>query len=127
MTPQSKRADRRRDEGRSGAQSPAEARHRPPRAEYKVRARVWRYPGAAGWHFANLSPRQSSEIRARFSEDSPGWGSVPVTVRIGETVWHTSLFPDRKSGTYLFPIKAAVRKQHGIAAGDTISGVVHVR
>ena len=98
-----------------------------PKAEYHVRAKVWRYPGAAGWHFANLSRRQSAEIRVRFGPEARGFGSIPVTVRIGRTAWRTSLFPDRKSGTYLVAIKADVRKKEGIAADDTVSAVVHVR
>ena len=99
----------------------------PPRAEYQVRTRVWLYAGVGGWHFANLSPRQSAEIRKQFGNEARGWGSLPVTVRIGRTEWRTSLFPDRKSKTYLFAIKAAVRKKEGIAAGDRITAVVQIR
>ena len=94
--------------------------------QYRVRAKVWRYPGKGGWHFANLSRRQSAEIRIRFAEQRRGWGSVPVTVRIGRTVWQTSLFPDKKSPTYIFAIKADVRERERIGDGDTISAVVTV-
>jgi hypothetical protein len=97
------------------------------RAEYRVRAKVWRYPGKGGWHFANLSPRQSAEIRVRFGMDARGWGSLPVRVRIGQTDWETSLFPDRKSDSYLFAIKADVRKREGIATGDAITALVQIR
>lgn len=92
-----------------------------------MRAGVWLYPGAGGWHFANLSPRQSFEIKERFGRERPGFGAVPVRVTIGDTTWETSLFPDRKSGTYLFAIKAAVRKAEGIASGDRVTAVVQVR
>lgn len=98
-----------------------------PRAEYRVRAKVWRYPGKGGWHFANLSPRQSAEVRGRFGMDARGWGSLPVRVRIGETEWGTSLFPDRKSSSYLFAIKADVRRRERVAAGDRITAVVQIR
>jgi hypothetical protein len=96
-------------------------------AEYKVRAKVWLYPGAGGWHFINLPAAQSEEIKWRFGTSARGWGSIPITVRIGRTEWRTSLFPDRKSDSYLFAIKADVRKKEHIASGDTISAVVQVR
>jgi hypothetical protein len=99
----------------------------PPQAEYRVRARVWLYAGAGGWHFANLSERQSHEIKGRFGENRRGWGAVPVTIRIGRTIWRTSLFPDRKSATYLFAIKAEVRREEGISVGDTIRAIVQIR
>jgi hypothetical protein len=98
-----------------------------PRAEYTVRARVWLYPGAGGWHFANLSARQSAEIRDLFGPEARGFGSLPVIVRIGRTEWETSLFPHRESGTYLFAIKAAVRKAEDVAAGDRITATVCIR
>src|SRR5689334_14967496 len=98
-----------------------------PRAEYKVRAKVWLYPGMGGWHFANLSPRQSTEIRIRFGTSARGFGSLPVSVKIGRTEWKTSIFPDRKSESYLFAIKAEVRKKEHIVAGRTITAVVQIR
>jgi hypothetical protein len=87
---------------------------------------MWLYPGPGGWHFANLSRRQSVEVRARFGEERRGFGSIPVRVRIGGTEWSTSLFPDRKTNTYLFAIKAEVRKAEHIADGDTITAIVQV-
>ena len=56
-----------------------------------------------------------------------GWGAVPVTVQIGKTAWQTSLFPDKKSESYLFAIKAEVRRQEAIVAGDTIRAIVQIR
>ena len=94
--------------------------------QYRVRAKVWLYPGKGGWHFATLPPKLSSEIRVRFSSEARGWGSLPVRVRIGETQWKTSLFPDTKSRSYLFAIKAAVRRSEHIRAGDTITATVTV-
>lgn len=47
-----------------------------------------------------------------------GWGAIPVTVRIGETSWTTSLFP--RNGRYVVPLKDAVRKAEDLALGDTV-------
>src|SRR5262245_59774247 len=86
----------------------------PPRAQYRVRAKVWLYPGAGGWHFVNLSRKQSREIRQLFGTARRGWGAVPVTVVIGKTTWSTSLFPEKKTDSYVFAIKAEVRRSEGI-------------
>ena len=120
------RAARQR-KARAADKAPARSGEVPPRAEYKVRAKVWLYPGAGGWHFASLNQRQSHEIKVRFAENRRGWGAVPITVHIGNTAWRTSLFPEKKSGSYLFAIKAEVRRQEGIAAGDTIRAIVQIR
>lgn len=97
------------------------------RAQYKVRAKVWLYSGKGGWHFANLSPKQSAEIKARFAGRRLGWGSVPIRVRIGKTEWDTSLFPQKRANTYLFAIKATVRNAENISAGDTITALVTIK
>jgi len=52
---------------------------------------------------------------------------VPVRVKIGETEWETSLFPQGKTGTYLFAIKASVRKVEGIEEGSVIAAMVFRR
>ena len=93
--------------------------------DYTVRTRVWRWKGGA-WHFANLPAQPSARIRKIFGATARGWGSIRVRLRVGKTQWDTSLFPDRKSKTWLFMIKASVRKAEGIAAGDRITVQVHV-
>ena len=49
---------------------------------------------------------------------SYGWGVIPVSVRIEETDFTTSLFP--KDGGYLVPIKDAVRKAEGLGLGEAV-------
>jgi hypothetical protein len=56
-----------------------------------------------------------------FAGRTNGFGSIRVRVRIGESRWATSVFPDKKSGCYLLPVKAAVRKAEGITTGDRVS------
>lgn len=50
-----------------------------------------------------------------------GFGSVKVEVRIGESRWRTSLFPQKRGGWFL-PIKKPVRIAEGLAFGQTIEG-----
>jgi hypothetical protein len=45
---------------------------------------------------------------------------VKVEARIGFYSWKTSIFPDKKSGCYLLPLKAEVRKALQISDGDEV-------
>ncbi len=49
---------------------------------------------------------------------SYGWGVVPVTAEIGGASFTTSLFP--RDGSYLVPLKDAVRAQTGVSLGDQL-------
>lgn len=93
---------------------------------YKLQAAVWLYPGLAAWHFLTLPKKESEEIKLRSGPVRRGWGSVRVKVTIGETTWKTSIFPDKKAGAYLLPLKADVRKKEKIKAGDTVNFEVEV-
>ena len=89
------------------------------RMTYRVRARLWLYPGAAGWHFLTL-PRDVAEHVEAEAGPRHGFGSVRVAATIGETTWNTSIFPDRESESFLLPVKRQVRAAEGVVDGDTI-------
>lgn len=91
------------------------------RTTYKVRASVWLYPGMAGWHFVTIPQKQSDEIRTNFWAKKRGWGSLPVRVTLGKMRWKTSIFPDKKQGCYVLPLKADVRKKEKVKAGGTVN------
>lgn len=89
---------------------------------YKVRSEVVLWPGAQGaWHFAYVDKKQSEAIRKKYTGPRRGFGAVRVRVQIGKTKWETSIFPDSRSGVYILPLKAKVRRAEGISAGDKIS------
>ena len=94
--------------------------------EFKMRARVWLYPGAAGWHFVTLPKKQSEEIRTLFGKSQRGWGSLPVIATVGKTSWKTSIFADKKAAAYLLPIKADVRKKERVALDQMIAFTVQI-
>ena len=93
----------------------------------RVKSEVWLYPGMVGWHFLSVDTKKAALIRKKHGSGSRGFGSLPVTVTLGKTTWQTSIFPDKKSGTYLLPLKAVVRKKEDILAGDTISFFLEIR
>ena len=88
-----------------------------------VTAPLWLWSGEGGsWHFVTIPPEQAVEIRLESAASGirRGFGSVRVEARIGDVAWKTSVFP-QKSGGYLLPVKAAVRRAAGIAAGDEVT------
>lgn len=87
---------------------------------YEVKTKVWLYPGMAGWHFVTIPTETAKNIDYYFRHAKKGWGSLPVTVIVGKTSWKTSIFPDKKSESYLLPLKAEVRKKEAIDADDMI-------
>ncbi len=78
---------------------------------------LWCWRGPAPYHFMTVPDDGCVALRAVSPVVSYGWGMIPVRVRIGRTVWETSLFP--KDGRYVVPIKDLVRKAEGLAEGDT--------
>ena len=86
-----------------------------------VTSTLWLWSGENGsWHFMTVPDEQSGEIRAHAFAGPRGFGSVRVEARIDDVAWRTSVFP-QKSGGYLLPVKADVRRRAGIAAGDQVT------
>ncbi len=94
---------------------------------YKLKVRVWLYTGVAAWHFVTLPKTVTRDIDFHFSSRKRGWGSLPVLVSIGSSTWKTSIFPDKKSGTYLLPIKADVRKKEGVSNGNKVNFNIQIK
>tara|TARA_B100000745_G_C20076935_1_gene367810 strand:- start:400 stop:699 length:300 start_codon:yes stop_codon:yes gene_type:complete len=88
---------------------------------YNLKSKILVYPGMGAWRFLILDKIISAEIKENFGKNVRGWGSLRVEVTIGKTIWNTSIFPDKKSGTYLLPLKAKVRKAEEIFDDDTVS------
>ncbi len=95
--------------------------------EYSITAPVWIYPGDAAWHFVSIPSEVSDNIDFYFSHVKGGWGSLKVTVTLGETTWKTSIFPEKKKSTYFLPLKKEVRKIEQVTNGDTITFLLEVR
>ncbi len=91
------------------------------KGQYTMRTKIWVYQGPAAWHFVTIPKKQSADIKKRFGANARGWGSLRVAATVGKTTWASSIFPDKKSGTYLLPLKLEVRKKEGLAHGDTVA------
>jgi hypothetical protein len=77
----------------------------------------WR--GPSPFFYAPVPAEHLDELRAVAKAVTYGWGVVPVAASVRGVSFTTSLFP--KDGTYLLPLKAAVRKQANVTAGDRIA------
>jgi hypothetical protein len=77
----------------------------------------WR--GPAPYFFAKLPAEAAARIETVKKAASYGWGVIPVRAVINDVAFQTSLFP--KEGTYLLPLKDAVRRRLGITADDTVN------
>ncbi|MFO0882101.1 MAG: DUF1905 domain-containing protein [Candidatus Saccharimonadales bacterium] len=87
----------------------------------KFTAELWQYPGYAAWYFVTLPKDISDEIKiVTDSGVRRGFGSVKITAQIAASRWETSIFPDKKSESYLLPVKKTVRIAEHIEAGDII-------
>jgi len=78
---------------------------------------IFIYPGKAAWHFVTVPTKIASEIDYYFEHAKRGWGSLRVSVLVGRTTWETSIFPNKKTKTYLLPLKSAVRTTENLVAG----------
>ena len=93
---------------------------------FEFGAPLWRYPSDDGWHFVSLPAGVSAEITEITAGVRRGFGSVRVDVTVGVTSWRTSIFPDGKTGTYLLPIKKAVRVAEHLEAGHEVRAQLQV-
>lgn len=83
-------------------------------------AALWESRSEAAWVFVSLPGEDAEEIRERIPRRA-GFGSVRVEATIGATIWTTSLFPDKASGTFLLPVKKRVREAEGVIVGDQVA------
>ncbi|MBO9554425.1 DUF1905 domain-containing protein [Cellulomonas sp.] len=81
---------------------------------------VWDARRTDTWTFVSLPTDVADEVLERGAGVARGFGSLRVRVSVGTSVWTTSIFPDDKAGTYVLPVKKAIRAAQGIGVGDTV-------
>ncbi len=95
--------------------------------EYRLKSKIWLYPGMSGWHFLSVPKKESADIKAAHKTPRRGWGAIAVTVTINTTSWDTSIFPDSYSGCFLLPLKNAIRKKESLMEDDTVAFTLTLR
>lgn len=86
---------------------------------------LWHWRGPSPYLFVTLPPDVAAEVLAVSPLVSYGWGVIPVTVRIHESTWTTSLIP--KGGDYVLPIKDKIRLGEGMVLGDLVTVELTIR
>lgn len=87
--------------------------------ELEFEAEVIEWRGPAPFIYAVLPAEIAAEVAAVKRSASYGWGVIPVTAALGPAKFTTSLFP--RDGTYLLPLKLAVRRRVAVTVGDVIA------
>ena len=95
--------------------------------KFKSRVFVWnagnveRKDDSSQWRFARVPENISKEIKEmQKGRLRRGWGAVYAGVKVGKTKWTTSVFPDRRSETYILPLKKSVRYEENLYDGIDI-------
>ncbi|MEO6728843.1 MAG: DUF1905 domain-containing protein [Candidatus Dojkabacteria bacterium] len=94
---------------------------------YTFTSQLWLYPGKAAWVFIILPMAIAQEISFLFEEKKRGWGSIKISATIGETTWDTSIFPDKRTGSYFLPVKQAVRKSEALREKEDIEVTLEIK
>lgn len=76
----------------------------------RFRAKLFRYPGKGGWHFAPVPDRLAPPV-------THGWGRTPVDAIVDGFAWRTSVWRG-KDGRTLLAVPARARGTKG--DGDTV-------
>jgi hypothetical protein len=95
--------------------------------QFQFEAQVIHWRGPSPYFFAPIPVQHGEEIKKVAKFATYGWGVIPVEATIGDFMFGTSLFP--KDGSYLLPLKDAVRRKCNLTAGDSISVsiAIHLR
>lgn len=95
-----------------------------PLADIAFEAEIVHWRGPAPYLFVPIPPEHVAEIRYAARQATYGWGCVPVTARIGDTDFTTSLFP--RGDTYMLPVKVAVQRAEGLGLGDRVAVTMRI-
>ena len=73
----------------------------------RFKSKLFRYPGAGGWHFAPVPKKHAPPTTGPF-------GRTPVRARVDGVEWDTSVWRDTRHGTLLaVPRRIRGKKGHG--------------
>ena len=86
--------------------------------DFEFEGPVIEWRGPAPFYFVRIPEEEGADIKVA-AKGVEYWGQVPVLVRIGSVEFRTALFP--KDGTYLIPVKDAVRGPAGIELDQVVA------
>lgn len=93
---------------------------------FTFEAELWEWAGKGAWCFVTVPTEYYDLVKSITSVPVRGFGSVRVEATIGNSSWKTSIFPDKRSSSYLLPIKKAIRASESLAIGGTLTVILSV-
>ena len=95
--------------------------------EYAFTATLWRWEAqpTSAWYFVTLPADLAADLRVEAGPPR-GFGSVRVEVTVGGSTWRTSVFPESGAGSFVLPVKKAVRMAEGLEEGDACAVVLRL-
>lgn len=91
---------------------------------FKSKIIVWnagnqeRKDDSSSWRFARVPENISAKIKEmQKGRLRRGWGAIYANAKIKKTEWKTSIFPDRRSATYILPLKKQIRYEENLYDG----------
>jgi len=94
--------------------------------KYDFSGKLWRHSASLGWYFISMPKNISKEIRDQLQWQEEGWGRMKASAEINGQRWETSIWFDKKTETYLLPIKAVIRKNLKLKEGMIISPSIFI-
>lgn len=95
-----------------------------PEEVYAFAGELWRWQDGS-WFFVTLPPDLSADLRLDAGPPR-GFGSVRVEATVGGSVWRTSVFPQKETGSFVLPVKKAIRTAEGLDDGDACEVVLRL-
>jgi len=87
--------------------------------DFRFTGEVIEWRGPAPFYFIETPAKYEPEIKAIAADKSYGWGVLHAMVTIKNETFKTALFP--KQGTYLVPLKNAVRLPLALEVGNKVT------
>lgn len=91
--------------------------------DFNFTAELWMWEGKGAWYFLTLPEDIANRIKF-YNEKRYGFGQISITATIGNTSWNTSIFPDKKSNSFLLPVKSLIRKKEKLILGSQVSAQI---
>jgi hypothetical protein len=88
--------------------------------EFDAELWVWEARRDDSWTFVTVPPDFAEDVAELAAGPRRGFGAVRVEVRIGTSIWRTSIFPDKARGSYVLPVKQAIRRAQSLGPGDVV-------
>lgn len=95
--------------------------------KFKSKVIVWREgyqdkDDSGLWRFARVPEDISLQIKEmQKGRLRRGWGAMYAKAKIKKSEWVTSIFPDRRSETYILPLKKQIRFQENLYDGIEVT------